>query len=146
MMLLCYYICNYLSPKDSPNDINRQTNQVTFHTSGNTVRLNVEIADIPDARTRGLMNRTDLNAKSGMLFIFDDESQRLFWMKDTLISLDIIFLDKNKKIIHIVKNAKPNQTEETYKSIYPSQYAIEVNAGWCNENNVKLGDRVSWDF
>lgn len=108
-------------------------------TIGNTV-LKLEVADSPAEQEYGLMNRTYLDADRGMLFVFADEQPRTFWMKDTLISLDIIFLDAQKRVVMIHKNTQPNQTVEVYPSGSPAKYVIEVNAGWSDQHGVKIGE------
>ena len=74
-----------------------------------------------------------------MLFIYPSERIIKLWMKDTLVPLSVAFLNKNKKIINIEK-MKPNQTKVIYKSKDLAIYAIEVNLGWFEANNVKVGD------
>jgi uncharacterized protein len=103
----------------------------------------IEIANTLKDRARGLMYREALNRDSGMLFIFDDEKERSFWMKNTLIPLDIIFIDKDKIIVNII-SAYPCEEEpcETYDSIYPVKYVLEVNLGYSEDKEIKIGDRV----
>ena len=91
------------------------------------------------------MNRTSLDENSGMLFIYADEKPRTYWMKNTLIPLDMIFINSEKEIVAISENTKTNQIEETYSSIKPAQYVLEVNGGWCGKNGVEVGDVVSFD-
>ena len=80
-----------------------------------------------------------------MLFVYDNERLLNFWMKNTLIPLDIIFLDKNKIIVNIA-DAKPCEQDpcELYSSQLPAMYAIEVNSGFALENNIKIGDSVEF--
>ena len=111
-------------------------------TQSKTLTLNVEIADDPSEHSIGLMNRTELDEDKGMLFVFKDEQVRTFWMKNTLIPLDIIFIDKDGILKHIEKTTKPDQTEAIYSSSTPVRYVLEVNAGWCDRNGVKLKDEV----
>jgi uncharacterized protein len=100
----------------------------------------LELADDEQEREKGLMNRENLCADCGMLFVFKDQSIRTFWMKNTYISLDIIFLDKTGKIVKIHNKTKPFQTSEVYSSIFPSQYVLEVNAGFSKNNDLKVSD------
>jgi hypothetical protein len=115
---------------------------VTIKTKLKEITLNIELARSEKEKAQGLMNRTSLPENNGMLFIFDNEQIRTFWMKDTLISLDMIFINKEGEIVTIAKNTKINQTQETYSSSAPSKYVLEVNAGWCDKNGVTLGDLI----
>jgi uncharacterized protein len=104
----------------------------------------VEVADDQDETMRGLMFRKHLPWNAGMLFVFYDEEPRTFWMKNTLIPLDMIFVDSNLKIVDIKENVPPcAQGDEC--PLYPSreraQYVLEVNAGFVQENSIKIGDR-----
>lgn len=115
-------------------------NKVCF----NATCVSVEIADTPDLRSKGLMFREHLNETEGMLFIFDSEGYWGFWMKNTLISLDMIWIDKDMKIVHI-QTAPPCREENcvTYYPPKPAKYVLEVNVGFAKNNNLSLGDRVS---
>ena len=108
-------------------------------------RIFVEVPDDREEFARGLMFRKHLPWNSGMLFAFDDEEPRRFWMKNTLIPLDMIFVDSSSKIIDIKENVPPCKQEEcpTYPSKEPAQYVLEVNAGFVQENGVKIGDRLA---
>ena len=102
----------------------------------------VEIADTEAAREYGLMNRTSMPQDHGMLFIFDYQSTVSFWMKDTLIPLDMVFLDSNGRIVDIYKNATP-LSEDVYTAKSPSKYVVELNGGYCDRYGIKIGDNVS---
>jgi YVTN family beta-propeller protein len=107
-------------------------------------RIFVEVPDDREEFARGLMFRKHLPWNAGMLFAFDDEEIRRFWMKNTLIPLDMIFVDSSSKIIDIKENVPPCKQEEcpTYPSKEPAQYVLEVNAGFVQEKGVKIGDRL----
>jgi uncharacterized membrane protein (UPF0127 family) len=113
------------------------------------VRINgqeifVEIADSPNERAKGLMFREKLDEDKGMLFIFENEDHRSFWMKNTYIPLDILWIDSKEKIVHIEKEVPPCETEKCppYTSDAKAKYVLEVNSGWAEKNNVKIGDAV----
>lgn len=106
------------------------------------ITLNLEVAKSESSRQRGLMERTNIPENSGMLFIFEDESPRVFWMKNTPSSLDIIFLDRDLRVVRIHENTKPNQTSETYSSEKPAKFAVEMNGGWSQKNSLKVGDQL----
>ena len=111
------------------------------------VEVFVEIADSPDEWERGLMFRESLKENSGMLFIFKDSKERNFWMKNTLVELDIIFINKNFEIVNI-KNAIPCEKEpcESYESVLPAKYVLEVNSGFAEKNNLNIGDGLEFGY
>ena len=108
------------------------------------VQVDVEVADTPQERGRGLMFRESMGQKEGMLFIFQKEGFKGFWMKSTYIPLDIIFINKDFKVASIVKDARPCKDNpcKTYKSKYPVKYALEVNAGFVNQYGIENGTRI----
>lgn len=106
--------------------------------SGNTLTL--EVAATEQKRQSGLMFRDKLNKDEGMFFIFGSERDLSFWMKNTSISLDIIFLDKDLKVTSISSNTKILQTAEIYDSKTPAQFVIETLAGWALQHQVQEGD------
>jgi uncharacterized membrane protein (UPF0127 family) len=106
--------------------------------------IKAELARTDSEKAKGLMNRQSLGSNSGMLFIYDTEEERAFWMKDTFIPLDIIFMDKDKKIVSISSNTKPNQTEELYYSNGKSMYVLELNAGRAEELEIKPGNKITF--
>ncbi len=114
----------------------------------NNLDLKLEIADEPHEQQIGLMNRNNINEGSlvanseGMIFIFEDETPRTFWMKNTYVTLDIIFLDKDKRVLNIEKDTLVNQTSEVYSSRGNSMYVIELEGGRSDEIGIKVGDRI----
>ncbi len=109
---------------------------------GNVTRLDLEIADTPEEHRTGLMNRSSLAGDAGMLFVFDDDRIRYFWMDNTLISLDMIFISKDLTIIDIHDNATP-LSQEIIASSGSCRYVLEVNGGMCNATGIDVGDRVN---
>ena len=91
---------------------------------------------------RGLMERESLAEDRGMIFIFSDEKIRSFWMKNTLIPLDLIFMAADGRVVDIKKDFLPCQSDpcETYSSAGPAKYVLEINAGQVDKNNIKPGD------
>lgn len=104
----------------------------------------VEIADMPEERMTGLMGRHRLDSNSGMLFVFEKEDGYGFWMKNTLISLDIIWIDAEGKIVFIKNNALPCRTEscETFYPYKKAKYVLEINGGLSGEIGLKAGDEM----
>lgn len=101
----------------------------------------VEIAKTPHQRAQGLKGRPHLEKNRGMLFVFDKQGYHTFWMKETFIPLDIAFIDKRKRIVDI-QQMIPLQTDTRYVPSQESIYALEMNAGWFEEHNIKTGDKL----
>lgn len=102
----------------------------------------VEIADNGNERAAGLMHRTDLPRGRAMLFVFDSDEERYFWMKNTPAALDIIYGSANGEIVHIAKNTVPFSTQPI-PSYEPARYALEVLAGVTDEHGLIVGDKLS---
>lgn len=106
--------------------------------SGQTIKVSIEVACTADERQRGLMHRQSLPPNHGMLFVFPQSEYQSFWMKDTYIPLDMIHLDDKKQIVGIVENAKPHTTESR-KIDKPSLYVLEVNAFFARKHGITVG-------
>lgn len=104
----------------------------------------VEIVDDEEERSRGLGWRKDLPKDSGMLFVFETPARYSFWMKDMFFPIDIIWVDENKEIVAISKNISPETYPESFSPSESVKYVLEVNAGWAEENGVKIGDSVEF--
>lgn len=105
--------------------------------------ITVEIADTPATRERGLMNRRELAADAGLLFVFPVAIQASFWMKNTPMPLDMIFADSAGRIIGIVENAEPfSQRPREVQGL--SQYVLEVNGGVAARLGIRAGDRLDF--
>lgn len=109
--------------------------------------INVEIADTPDKRNLGLGGRDLLASDSGMLFLFDSPSQRVFWMKGMRIPLDFIWIS-GTKVVDLLPNVPPpavNQDDNSlprYSSTVPADKVLEVNSGYIQSKGIKIGDQV----
>jgi len=105
--------------------------------------IDVELAETPQQQAQGLMMREKLQENEGMLFVFDDEQPREFWMKNTLINLDIGYFDKNKRLIGIQQMKAANSIMQTDFTTYPSKnqamYALEMTQGWFKKNKFAEG-------
>ena len=108
-------------------------------------RFYVEIAADDQTRARGLMFRDHLADDRGMFFIFRREEPRSFWMMNTRIPLDIIYLDRDLRVVSIVENARPCRRTPcpSYPSRGPAQFVLEVNAGQAAALGLTPGDRVT---
>lgn len=124
---------------------NKEANLTIFKiaTDSTEIKLDIEIADTDYDIQTGLMYRSSMEINQGMLFVFDDERERYFFMKNTQIPLDIIYIDSNKKIASFQKNAKPFD-ETSLPSNVPAKYVLEVNAGLVDTWLLKEGDSLSW--
>jgi uncharacterized membrane protein (UPF0127 family) len=114
---------------------------VRFETPRGPWIVRVELARNEEQRTRGLMFRRELATDHGMLFIFDETSDHTFWMHNTLIPLDIIFLGDDRNVVGVVANAAPQtDTGRTVKK--PSRYVVEVGGGEAAAHGVGAGTRT----
>ncbi len=111
---------------------------------GGVQRVEVEVAATHDARTRGLMWRKELPAGKGMLFLFPTEEVQGFWMRNTLISLDMIFISSDLRIVGIVSRAVPRTLESRSVGV-PSQYVLEVPGGWSEQVGLRKGSTVEFE-
>lgn len=103
--------------------------------------VKVEIAKTEEERVLGLMFRHSIPEDRGMLFIFEKEDFQSFWMKNCFFPLDLIFIDKNGKIVDIKENFQPCKEDPcpTYKSKEKALYVLEVQGGFCRKNNITTG-------
>ena len=105
--------------------------------------LDIEIADNEYDRETGLMYRSSMENQQGMLFIFPDEMPRGFYMKNTQIPLDLLYIGEDNTIVSFAKNAKP-MDDTTLLSYKPAMYVLEVNAGLADQWQLKEGDSISF--
>ena len=113
-----------------------------FNSKKSIANFYVEIADNDYRRRLGLMHKECLKSSHGMLFTYNEEKKRRFWMNNTSIGLDIVFLDRTKKIISIKKNATPF-SREPILSIKKAKYVLEINEGLVEKNNIKVNDFIN---
>ena len=116
-----------------------------FKNGNIAVALDIEVANTAKEIEQGLMYRQKMDKNRGMLFIFPEMGQRGFWMKNTLIPLDIIYIDDNKTIVSIQKNTIPF-SEENLPSEGPAIYVLEVNAGFSDLHGLQAGDKVDFQL
>lgn len=105
----------------------------------------IELAITSQQQIHGLMNRTEMPKNAGMLFVFPDEAERSFWMKDTLIPLDMLFIQKDGTIHHIHENAVPNDLT-SIPSNGPVTAVLELNGGAAREFGIHEGDKAHHVF
>jgi len=130
------------------------TKEISFTKEGTTVlkkavtdsivaRLDIEIADSDYEHQTGLMYRKSMENNHAMLFVFTEEAVKSFYMKNTEISLDIIYINKDLKIINIQKDAKP-MDPTSLPSTAPAMYVLEVNGGLSDVWGLASGDALEW--
>ncbi len=105
--------------------------------------FDVEIAANNEDRARGLMFREHLDRDSGMLFVYEKVGVYSFWMKNTLIPLDMIWMNEEKEVVYIQSNAAPCKTTQcpTYNPNKSALYVLELNGGVANESGIAIGDK-----
>ena len=121
------------------------THNLSFTNASDSVlaRIKVAVADTPEKRDAGLMNVTKLNESNGMLFVFEKPQPLSFWMANTPLPLDIIFIDKDHKIVRIYHSTTPYSKNEL-SSGSPAQYVVEVNGGFCIDHDITEGLMVKF--
>jgi uncharacterized membrane protein (UPF0127 family) len=109
------------------------------------VEIVAEVAERPRDRARGLMFRTNMPEDHGMIFVFNEQPEvHEFWMRNTCIPLDMLFVDRDGVIVGIVENI-PTMNDSTYSVPCPSSYVIEVNAGYCRRHGIVAGQKIQLD-
>mgnify|MGYP001162360192 FL=1 len=151
--VIAAYILSFYNCKDTASSEEKSlTKEIIFKKEGELTlmkaetdsiiaQLDIEIADDDYQTQTGLMYRHSMPANQAMLFVFPDEQRRSFYMKNTEIPLDIIYIDSEKKVVSIQKNAKP-MDETSLPSEAASQYVLEVNAGLAEAWKLAKGDRI----
>ena len=106
--------------------------------------IHVEVARTQEERARGLQSRRSLGNDEGMLFIFPESRRQSFWMKDTFIPLDIVWMDRDKRVVLVIPNILPCATEHcpVYTPEKDALYVLEVNAGVTVELGLRVGDQA----
>lgn len=150
LVLICFFFnqCQQSTPKEV------REQKVLFKNEGNLSILNdenktlaefkIEIADSPYERQTGLMYRDSLEEQHGMLFIFENSELRGFYMKNTLIPLDLIFIDEDYEIVHIYSKATPYKTA-SISSQLPAKYVFEINGGLSEQIGIQKGMKIKYN-
>lgn len=127
-----------------PQEIN--DNKIPVVLNGTTIKA--EVAENTAEIRKGLMYRNELPKNEGMLFVLSFEGKHSFWMKNTLIPLDMVWINSQKEVVHIDHSAPPCRRDPCpgYRTPYPAKYVLELNGGWSIENGLNLGDQVSFSL
>lgn len=128
----------YLSTHASGNE---EGTRIDLIGSNGTTTVYVEIADTPQEQEKGLMDRTSMDEDRGMLFVFSGDHLRSFWMKNTPLPLDMVFVNSDYTIVDINHNAMP-ESETVFTSRAACKYVVEVNDGYCDAHGIGIGDRI----
>ena len=115
---------------------------ITIDVAGHKVKS--EVARGVDEQARGLMYRRDLGKNEGMIFVYEEDRVLTFWMKNTFVPLDILYLQADGTVATI-KQMNP-ETTRTHSSEVPVRYALEVNQGWCERNGIEPGAVVTFEL
>lgn len=146
VFVLAYIIPNLTSKETDETEYTfMKEGTLTFTDSLNKpiTKIDLEIADTDFDRQAGLMFRKSMEMNQGMLFVFPQQEMQSFWMRNTYISLDMIFINADKKIVTIHKNTK-TLSDQSYPSTEPAQYVVEVVAGFADKYSLKVGDKINW--
>jgi len=145
------YIIAFILPNNA--DQKSEETEYTFMKEGSLTftdslnnpitKIDLEISDTEYDRQLGLMFRKSMELNEGMLFIFPEQEPLSFWMRNTYIPLDMIFINADKKIVTIHKNTK-TLSDQSYASTEPAQYVVEVSAGFSDKYSLKTGDKIDW--
>lgn len=128
-------------PSLCPADPAPPNNPPTVRLQFTGAPLDAEIAKSAAETERGLMYRTQMDANHGMIFVMGSREEHTFWMHNTCIPLDMLFVDDDGTIVGILENV-PTLNDEPRTVGCPSSYVIETNAGWCRSHGVKAGQKV----
>lgn len=113
--------------------------------SGDTIKhIDIELAETREEISYGMMYRKSMDPETGMLFLMGDERPQSFYMKNTYVSLDIIFINQDLEIVSIQKNAEP-LNEKSLPSEGPASYVLEVKGGFSDQYGIGKGTRVLWN-
>jgi uncharacterized membrane protein (UPF0127 family) len=126
------------APDGAPSELD---GRVVLRGADGEVEVRVEVVKKRAQRSRGLMYRERLDEDAGMIFLFREPEHQTFWMRNTLIPLDMIFIGSDKRVVGVYENAQP-RTDRTRAVDGDSQYVLEVNAGFARRWGIGPGSRV----
>lgn len=141
-LLLILTACSQVQHKDKPQELPRQTVILAPAAQNEMHVLTVQMATTEEQREKGLMFVKSMPQSEGMLFVFPTTEPRSFWMRNTFIPLDLIYL-KDNKVVNIIPWAKPHD-ESPLPSAGPVNMVLEVNGGWAASNNISTGSTLSF--
>ncbi len=128
-------------PRDPEVPPKLRTGKITFTDAKGAPLTTIEVAENDHDRQRGLMYRTRMGEDRGMIFTFAGKDDHTFWMHNTCISLDMLFIDDDGLIVGI-EESTPTMSDDTFSVGCPSKYVLELNAGWTRAHGVTAGQKV----
>ena len=137
VFLIGFFLLSHFSEGLRPENFK---NIKSIEIAGQNVK--VELAPTAEERTRGLSGRVGLEENGGMLFVFDSDGVYPFWMKDMNFPIDIVWINKDLKVVYVKENATPDSFPESFSSGEKVLYVLEVSAGFSEKNNLQIGDEV----
>jgi uncharacterized protein len=147
LAVILFLIIDPFSKKESIDTeyMFKKDGELTFTDSLNNskTKIDIQIANNDYDRQLGLMFRKQMDENRGMLFIFPVEAKQAFWMENTYISLDMIFVNASNKIVTIHRNTQ-TLSRQSYPSTAPAKYVLEVNSGYCLRHNINEGDKINY--
>lgn len=149
-MVITVSACSQTQEKSNTKNTEESGRQLTFERSVSFLTndedtlstVEVAVADDQSERNQGLMDVRNLPKTKGMLFIFEENEPRSFWMANTPLALDIIFVNEDYEIVRIHHNTQPF-SESNFESEEPAKYVIETNGGYCISHDIQEGMKVS---
>ncbi len=143
LLLICYVlIIQNVWSQGVNHSINNSTAITKAITKTQLGLTKIEFAKTAEQKAYGLMNRKSLCQECAMLFVYDQLSTDAFWMRNTFISLDIIFIDEDGQVVAIHNNTQPLNTSKLYHSPVKYKYALETNSGFAQQKNIKLHTKL----
>lgn len=141
--LFVWLSCSFAAIAEEPMRLPVDDSAVVILRDGMPIaQFDIEIAATTAERSNGLMHRRDLPKDRGMLFVFEDEGMRYFWMENTPTPLDILYMDNNGRIVHVAADTVPF-SRVPIPSMKPARYALEIHAGLSAAFNIRVGDQIS---
>lgn len=144
-ILLLAWMANFFAPNFARADENQTkfaADTLVIQTTNGDKKYNIELAISETEQEYGLMYRKELPENSGMLFIANPPLVMKMWMKNTLIPLDMLFIDKSGKIIYIAESTKPNSLDIISAGEIKSKAVLEISGGQAEKQNIKIGDKI----
>ncbi len=152
LIIIILFSCQSKPAKQTHKNINREISfkedlkvRIIDSTGKEIANFNTELADDEYKRQTGLMYRKKMQNNQAMLFVFKNEEPRYFYMKNTFIPLDIIYINRNKEIVSWVENAKPLD-ETSLPSHLPAQYVLEIKGGLIDQLGIKKGMKLDFSL
>lgn len=135
-IIFLFFVCLYFTQSEIPSNFK--------YLKVADISLKVEIVSTPELLQKGLSGREPLKEDEGMFFVFNYSGKHSFWMKDMNFPIDIIWIDKDFKVVYIKENVLPESYPETFSPDQDSLYVLEVVSNFSNKNKLQVGDKVEF--